>query len=60
MSKNTNSKFAENQLKKYGWKEGDGIGKDNQGIVQPIKASLKFDQSGVNKTTTTTYFHFSL
>ena len=47
MSKNTNSKFAENQLKKYGWKEGDGIGKDNQGIVQPIKASLKFDQSGV-------------
>ncbi len=48
MSENINSKFAENQLKKYGWKEGDGIGKDNQGIVQPIKASLKFDQSGVN------------
>lgn len=26
---------------------GEGIGKTNQGIVNPIKASLKFGNSGV-------------
>lgn len=41
------SSFAKNQLEKYGWKEGDGIGKTNQGISDPIKASYKFDNSGV-------------
>lgn len=41
------SKFAEDQLKKYGWNKGDGIGKNNQGIVNPIKASFKFDNTGV-------------
>ncbi|CAF0720939.1 unnamed protein product [Brachionus calyciflorus] len=41
------SKFAENQLKKFGWKEGDGIGKNNQGMSAPIKVSLKFNTTGV-------------
>jgi hypothetical protein len=42
------SDFAQNQLKKYGWKEGDGIGKSKQGMIAPIKASFKFDSAGVN------------
>lgn len=68
LSLNSN-KFAENQLKKYGWKQGnfknilknvhsniqvwlfykgEGIGKTSQGIADPIKASFKFDNTGVN------------
>ena len=47
MKTSPSSKFAEKQLKKFGWKEGDGIGKNNQGIADPIKASFKFDNSGV-------------
>ena len=42
------TKFAENLLKKYGWKEGEGIGKTNKGIAMPIKASLKFNNTGVS------------
>lgn len=41
------SSFAEKQLKKYGWTEGEGIGKSNQGIAEPIKASFKFNNNGV-------------
>lgn len=41
------SSFAEKQLKKYGWSEGEGIGKSNQGIAEPIKASFKFNNNGV-------------
>ena len=39
--------FAERMLKKQGWKDGQGLGKQQQGIVDPIKAALKFDKSGV-------------
>ena len=39
--------FAERMLRKQGWKEGDGLGKQQQGITDPIKASLKFDKTGV-------------
>ncbi len=39
--------FAERQLKKYGWTEGSGVGKSNQGISEPIKASFKFNNQGV-------------
>ena len=39
--------FAERQLKKYGWTEGEGVGKSNQGIAEPIKASFKFNNQGV-------------
>jgi hypothetical protein len=41
------SSYGENLMKKYGWNEGKGIGKNDQGIVNPIKASLKFDTAGV-------------
>lgn len=39
--------FAKKILGKYGWKEGDGLGKSNTGIVVPLKASLKFDNAGL-------------
>lgn len=39
--------FAKNILQKYGWKEGDGLGKNSDGIVKPIKASFKFNSSGL-------------
>merc|ERR1712173_135436 len=39
--------FAERFLEKTGWREGKGLGKNEQGIVDPIKASLKFDSTGI-------------
>ncbi|KAI8045630.1 G patch domain-containing protein 4 [Drosophila gunungcola] len=39
--------FAKKILGKYGWKEGDGLGKNNTGIAAPLKASLKFDNAGL-------------
>lgn len=45
--KTFSSKFAEDQLKKFGWKEGDGLGRNNQGKSLPIKVSFKFDTAGV-------------
>ncbi|XP_044746644.1 G patch domain-containing protein 4 [Coccinella septempunctata] len=39
--------FAKRQLEKYGWKEGQGLGKNENGITKPIKASLKFDNAGI-------------
>ncbi|KAL5278388.1 GPATCH4 family protein [Megaselia abdita] len=39
--------FAKKLMEKYGWKEGNGLGKNNDGRVVPIKASLKFDSSGL-------------
>lgn len=39
--------FAEKILLKQGWKSGEGLGKNSQGISEPIKATLKFDKAGV-------------
>ena len=39
--------FAERMLRKQGWKEGQGLGREQQGIVEPIKPSLKFDSAGI-------------
>ncbi|XP_058059426.1 G patch domain-containing protein 4 [Anopheles bellator] len=38
--------FAKKVLQKYGWKEGDALGKNTNGITAPIKASLKFNNAG--------------
>uniref|UniRef100_A0A1I8NT84 G patch domain-containing protein 4 n=1 Tax=Stomoxys calcitrans TaxID=35570 RepID=A0A1I8NT84_STOCA len=38
--------FARKILGKYGWKEGEGLGKNNDGIAKPLRATLKFDNSG--------------
>lgn len=39
--------FGRKILNKYGWKDGEGLGKDNNGIAEPIKAKLKFDTKGL-------------
>jgi len=47
--------FAKRQLEKCGWSEGEGIGKNKQGIVKPLKASLKFSNSGLGYDITESY-----
>uniref|UniRef100_A0A1L8DAL3 G patch domain-containing protein 4 n=1 Tax=Nyssomyia neivai TaxID=330878 RepID=A0A1L8DAL3_9DIPT len=39
--------FAQSILRKYGWSEGQGLGKNNSGISKPLKSNLKFDTSGL-------------
>lgn len=39
--------FARNQLMKYGWKEGKGLGRNESGITKALKPKLKFDTRGV-------------
>lgn len=36
-----------NQLEKYGWEKGSGLGKEEQGMKEAIKVKLKFDSTGV-------------
>lgn len=44
--------FAKSYMAKFGFKEGDGLGKNNDGISQAIKANLKFDQAGFGEDPT--------
>lgn len=39
--------FARGLLKKYGWSEGKGLGKDESGIAHALRPKLKFDTAGV-------------
>jgi len=39
--------FAKKQLEKFGWKEGTGLGKNEQGIVIAIKPTLKVGKEGM-------------
>ncbi|XP_056636983.1 G patch domain-containing protein 4 [Diorhabda sublineata] len=39
--------FARKQLEKYGWSEGKGLGKNEDGISVALKPKLKFDNTGV-------------
>ncbi|OXU20465.1 hypothetical protein TSAR_012321 [Trichomalopsis sarcophagae] len=41
------SDFAKAQLLKYGWTEGKGLGKNENGIAEALRPKLKFDTSGV-------------
>lgn len=41
------NEFGRIQLEKYGWKKGAGLGKQEDGIKEAIKPSLKFDKSGI-------------
>ncbi|KAJ2938348.1 hypothetical protein O0L34_g13270 [Tuta absoluta] len=39
--------FARKQLEKYGWSDGKGLGKNENGISEPIKAKLKRSVAGI-------------
>ncbi|KAI5638112.1 g-patch domain-containing protein [Phthorimaea operculella] len=39
--------FARKQLEKYGWTDGKGLGKNENGISEPIKAKLKRSVAGI-------------
>jgi len=39
--------FAKKQLEKYGWKDGEGLGRECQGIAVAIKPSLKTGKEGM-------------
>ena len=44
------SDFAQNQLKKMGWKEGQGLGKESTGIKTNIKVQVKNNDNGLGHT----------
>ncbi|XP_034946947.1 G patch domain-containing protein 4 [Chelonus insularis] len=39
--------FGRNQLLKYGWSEGKGLGKNENGMIEAIRPKLKFDTTGI-------------
>ena len=39
--------FAERQLEKFGWKKGDGLGKNKEGRSKAVGVSMKNDTDGV-------------
>ncbi|KAJ1834458.1 hypothetical protein LPJ63_001943 [Coemansia sp. RSA 2711] len=39
--------FAERQLAKYGWKQGDGLGKSGSGIKRALTVSRRTDNRGI-------------
>ncbi|XP_041512249.1 G patch domain-containing protein 4 [Microtus oregoni] len=45
--KSRGMKFAEEQLLKHGWTEGKGLGRNENGITQALKVTLKQDTHGV-------------
>ncbi|XP_061190117.1 G patch domain-containing protein 4-like [Saccostrea echinata] len=45
------SKFAQKELKKFGWKEGSGLGKNENGMKEAIKVKIKKDSHGVGHNT---------
>lgn len=42
--------FGMKMLKKMGWKEGQPIGKQGEGHVEPICVDIKMDRSGMQQT----------
>lgn len=44
--------FAKAQLLKYGWKEGKGLGKNEDGLTKALKPTLKFDNAGIGYSET--------
>ncbi|CAK9302804.1 unnamed protein product [Gordionus sp. m RMFG-2023] len=41
------TQFAKKLLEKYGWNTGDGLGKNKDGIKEPLKISIKKDNDGI-------------
>ena len=42
-----NQKFGQRMLESMGWQKGKGLGKDESGITENIKANFKFDNKGL-------------
>ena len=42
-----NNEFIQKQMSKFGWKEGNGLGKDKQGIKEAITISVKNNKNGL-------------
>ncbi|KAI7878024.1 hypothetical protein K492DRAFT_171137 [Lichtheimia hyalospora FSU 10163] len=47
MLDNWNDSFAKTQLEKYGWKKGDGLGKNKHGNTKHITVKVKNDTKGI-------------
>lgn len=41
------SQFARQQLEKYGWKEGKGLGREEGGMTEAFRPKLKFNSAGL-------------
>ncbi|KAI8643570.1 hypothetical protein BD408DRAFT_364485 [Parasitella parasitica] len=39
--------FAQTQLEKFGWENGDGLGKNKEGNIKHVSVSIKNDKKGV-------------
>ncbi|XP_066302306.1 PIN2/TERF1-interacting telomerase inhibitor 1-like [Branchiostoma lanceolatum] len=48
---NDDSKFGQKMLEKMGWQKGKGLGAKEDGMTKHVKASLKFDQTGLGCST---------
>lgn len=46
-TENKKLSFAERQLLKFGWQEGKGLGKNEDGIKAPVRVDVKKDNEGV-------------
>ena len=44
---NDESKFGKKLMEKMGWKSGDGLGSQGQGIVDPITVAANQDKKGI-------------
>ncbi|XP_034030113.1 G patch domain-containing protein 4 [Thalassophryne amazonica] len=40
-------KFAEQQLRRHGWKHGKGLGRDENGMTEAIKVKVKCNKGGI-------------
>ena len=49
-AKKVSGGFGEYLLRKMGWTEGDGLGKDRTGDVDPLTLDIKFDKRGLMAT----------
>ncbi len=45
--KQSEMEFGKKQLEKYGWNQGQGLGKNQEGIKKAIGVSIKNDKDGL-------------
>lgn len=54
------SDFGAGLLKKFGWEDGQGLGLDAQGIVEPIQVRRRETNEGVINNFSLSIYHFQL